>query len=141
MLYWGKLRDICINQTIFGISALPDSSPPRSTAIAPQPRSSDMQPRRRPRITAPPPRRSATDPQIEFLSGATPRDPLNLNELIKSEFIEEVSRVVVKMLDPFRRPEVKRGHIKTKEEFKKLAKKVSLGLISKAGTFVVILQF
>ena len=37
-----------------------------------------------------------------------------------------MSRVVVKVLDPFRRPDQKRGHIKTTEDFKHLAKKVSL---------------
>ena len=44
---------------------------------------------------------------------------------IKEKFLKEVSRVVVKVLDPFRRPDVKRGHIKTTEDFKHLAKKVS----------------
>ena len=44
---------------------------------------------------------------------------------IKEKFLKEVSRVVVKVLDPFRRSDVKRGHIKTTEDFKHLAKKVS----------------
>ena len=44
---------------------------------------------------------------------------------IKEKFLKEVSRVVVKVLDPFRRPDVKKGHIKTTEDFKHLAKKVS----------------
>ena len=40
------------------------------------------------------------------------------------QFLKEVSRVVVKTLDPFRKPDQKRGHIKTTEDFKHLAKKV-----------------
>ena len=44
---------------------------------------------------------------------------------IKEKFLKEVSRVVVKVLDPYRRLDVKRGHIKTTEDFKHLAKKLT----------------
>ena len=53
--------------------------------------------------------------------------PLQVAKKIKEKFLKEVSRVVVKVLDPFRRPDVKRGHIRTTEDFKHLAKKVTSG--------------
>merc|ERR1712117_180696 len=50
---------------------------------------------------------------------------------IKEKSLKEVSRVVVKVLDPFRRSDVKRGHIKTTEDFKHLAKKLTQYILQK----------
>ncbi len=44
---------------------------------------------------------------------------------IKDKFLKDMSKVMVKVLDPYRRPDVPRGHIKSKEDFKHLAQKVS----------------
>ncbi len=44
---------------------------------------------------------------------------------IKERFKREASKVIVKILDPYRRPDAIHGHIKTNEDFKHLAKKVS----------------
>ena len=42
----------------------------------------------------------------------------------KDKFIKEMSKVIVKILDPYRKKGVK-GHISSTEDFKHLAKKVS----------------
>ncbi len=45
---------------------------------------------------------------------------------IKEKFKKDTSRVIVKVLDPYRKPDVSHGRIKNNEDFKHLAKKVSL---------------
>ena len=44
----------------------------------------------------------------------------------KEKFMKEVSRVIVKVLDPFRKAAATRGKIQNTEDFKHLAKKVWL---------------
>ena len=43
---------------------------------------------------------------------------------VKEKFMKEVSRVIVKVLDPFRKADATRGKIQNTEDFKHLAKKV-----------------
>ncbi len=50
----------------------------------------------------------------------------DLGRKMKDIFMKEVSRVIVKVLDPFRRRDVTNGHIATTEDFKHLAKKVKV---------------
>lgn len=45
---------------------------------------------------------------------------------VKEKFLKETSRVIVKVLSPFRGADVKKGQIRTNEDFKHLAKKVLL---------------
>ena len=42
----------------------------------------------------------------------------------KERFLKETSRVIVKVLDPYRRPDARKGQIRNTEDFKHLAKKV-----------------
>jgi hypothetical protein len=44
---------------------------------------------------------------------------------IKDRFLKEASKIIVKLLDPYRRPGVGRGYIQNVDDFKHLAKKVS----------------
>ena len=44
---------------------------------------------------------------------------------IKDRFLKDASKVVVKLLDPYRRPDAEHGKIQSVEDFKHLAKKVS----------------
>lgn len=43
----------------------------------------------------------------------------------QDKFIKEVSKVIVRELDPYQRPDVARGRIKSRDDFKHLAKKVA----------------
>ena len=49
---------------------------------------------------------------------------------IRDRFMKEVSKVIVKVLDPYRRSDATKGQIKTTEDFKHLAKKVRCILVA-----------
>ncbi len=44
---------------------------------------------------------------------------------VKERFKKDTSKVIVRVLDPYRRPDAARGRIKSNEDFKHLAKKVA----------------
>jgi hypothetical protein len=52
-------------------------------------------------------------------------DSSDVEKKIQEKFIKEMSKVIVKILNPYRSPGVK-GHISSTEDFKHLAKKVAL---------------
>ena len=66
-----------------------------------------------------------TTPTTSTLPAATP--PINNSAAMKKaqdKFMKETSKVIVRELDPYQKVGVSRGHIKCKEDFKHLAKKV-----------------
>jgi hypothetical protein len=52
---------------------------------------------------------------------------------IRDRFLKDASKVVVKLLDPYRRPDAVNGRIQSVEDFKHLAKKVGEAGNTKGG--------
>jgi hypothetical protein len=66
---------------------------------------------------------------VTFLSSSRPTTAAadtssEVVKKIKDRFMKDASKIIVKLLDPYRRPDAKRGHIQSTEDFKHLAKKV-----------------
>ena len=49
-----------------------------------------------------------------------------VSKKIKENFMKEASKIIVKVLDPFRKGDAQKAKIQTTEDFKHLAKKVRL---------------
>ena len=91
-----------------------------------------------------PQRKTTSQIQIEpSVTAAAADTSSEVERKIKERFLKETSKVVVKVLDPYRRDEASVAKIKNVEDFKHLAKKVSrkychlmeIETVSKIGSF------
>ena len=67
----------------------------------------------------------ASSDQLSKTTTAAADTSSEVSKKIKENFMKEASKIIVKVLDPFRKSDAQKAKIKTTEDFKHLAKKVS----------------